>query len=143
MKMHIITVGTPKLSYAKLGWEDYTKRLSHYHQLRITHLPDKQNDARSMERAIGSSSYVVTLEITGQQLSSPALADFIDKRALAGQQLCFIIGGPDGLPSEISKRADYRWSFSALTYPHDLAMVLLAESLYRAATISAGQPYHR
>lgn len=142
MKFHIITVGSPKLGYAKQGWEEYFNRLKHYHQLRVTHIPDKRNDATSILEAAGNS-YKVGLVIEGNQLSSPELSDFLDKRALEGRELCFLIGGPDGLPQEVIDRLDYQWSFGKLTFPHDLAMVILLESLYRASTISAGHPYHR
>ncbi len=141
MKIHIITVGSPKLPYAKLGWEEYHRRLGHYHQLRVTHIADKHNDAAHLQSAIGNS-YAVGLVISGQEFSSPALAALLNKRALDGRETSFIIGGPDGLPDEIISGLDFAWSFGALTYPHDLAMLMLLESLYRASTINAGQPYH-
>ena len=83
------------------------------------------------------------MEITGPQLTSEALAEFLDKRSFEGREVCFIIGGPDGLPQEVIDSADMLWSLSKLTFPHDLAMVVLAETLYRASTISVGHPYHR
>jgi 23S rRNA (pseudouridine1915-N3)-methyltransferase len=141
MKMHIITVGSPKLAYAKLGWEEYGKRLSHYHQLRVTHIADKHNDASHIHTAIGNS-YSVGLVIDGTEFTSPELALFLEKRAQSGQEISFIIGGPDGIPTDVITNLDYTWSYGALTYPHDLAMVMLVESLYRASTISAGLPYH-
>lgn len=141
MKLHIITVGSPKLSYAKLGWEEYWKRLGHYHQLRVTHIADKHNNAASLQAAIGTSTSV-GLIIGGQQYSSPELALFLEKRALAGKELSFIIGGPDGIPLQLQDHLNYQWSFGSLTYPHDLAMVMLLESLYRASSINAGLPYH-
>jgi 23S rRNA (pseudouridine1915-N3)-methyltransferase len=141
MKIHIITVGSPKLAYAKLGWDEYCKRLSHYHQLRVTHIADKHNDANHIQTAIGNS-YSIGLVIKGAEFTSPNLALFLEKRALSGQEVCFIIGGPDGIPPEIIASLDHAWSYGGLTYPHDLAMVMLVESLYRASTISAGLPYH-
>jgi 23S rRNA (pseudouridine1915-N3)-methyltransferase len=142
MKIHLVTIGQPKLDYARSGWEEYSKRLRHYHQLRITHIADKQNNATAIQEAIGAA-YCVALVIGGAQLSSAALATFLDKRAIEAREVCFVIGGPDGLPQAVISGADYAWSFSTLTFPHDLAMVILVESLYRASTISAGQPYHR
>jgi len=142
MKLHIVTVGQPKLDYAKRGWAEYWARLGHYHQLRATHIPDKQDNAASILKTAGNS-YKVALVIDGRQLSSPELARFLDKRAIEAREVCFIIGGPDGLPEEVIEQSDYRLSLSRLTYPHDLAMVVLLETLYRASTIAAGQPYHR
>jgi 23S rRNA (pseudouridine1915-N3)-methyltransferase len=142
MKLHIITVGQPKLSYAKQGWEEYWERLRHYHKLRETHIDDKHNDADHILKA-AENSYKVALVIKGKPLSSEDLAGFLEKRAMEGREISFIIGGPNGLPEDVIKQADYKWSFGPLTYPHDLAMVVLLESLYRASTINAGQPYHK
>lgn len=142
MKIHLLTIGQPKLAYAQSGWQEYTKRLGHFHQLRITHLPDKHNTNSHMLQAAGNAT-VVALVIDGPQMSSPELANFLEAQANNGQELCFIIGGPDGLPPEVMTTANHQLSFSKLTFPHDLAMVILAEALYRASTISAGHPYHR
>jgi 23S rRNA (pseudouridine1915-N3)-methyltransferase len=142
MKLHIVTIGEPKLAYAKAGWQEYLTRLQHYHTVRVTHIADKHNNADCLLQAAGNA-YKVALVIEGKQLSSPELAEFLDKRALDGKELCLLIGGPDGLPTEVITTSDYQWSFSRLTFPHDLAMVILVETLYRASTIGAGQPYHR
>ena len=143
MKLHIITVGEPKLAYAKAGWEEYTKRLQHYHTLRVTHVPDKwAYDAAYLQQTAGNA-YTIALIIDGKQFSSPELASFLEKRALDAREVCFLIGGPEGLPEPVVMAADFTWGLSKLTFPHDLAMVVLAETLYRASTISAGQPYHK
>jgi len=142
MKIHIITVGSPKLEYAKSGWGEYYGRLGHYHQVRVTRIADKHNDAAHLLEAM-DGSYKVALEITGKQFSSPELARWLEKRALDSREVSLIIGGPDGLPQEVLEAVDFKWSLSQLTLPHDLAMVVLLETLYRASTINAGQPYHR
>jgi 23S rRNA (pseudouridine1915-N3)-methyltransferase len=67
----------------------------------------------------------------------------LGKKSLDEKELCFIIGGPEGLPSTVQAAMDFQWSLSRLTLPHDLAMVTLVETLYRASTINAGQPYHK
>ncbi len=143
MKLHIVTIGKPKLAYAKVGWQEYIKRLGHYHSVRVSQLADKYaEDADRIILATGDS-YRVGLIIEGTQLSSPQLAAFLDQKALDGREVCFIIGGPDGLPSTVQAAVDFQWSLGKLTLPHDLAMVLLAETLYRASTISSGVPYHK
>lgn len=143
MKIHIVTIGEPKLAYAKQGWQEYFNRLKHYHNVRITHVPDKHAyDAEHLVSICGNG-YKVALVITGKQLSSPELSEFLDKRALEGRELCFLVGGPEGLPQTVIDRADYAWSLAKLTFPHDLAMVILLEALYRASTITAGTPYHK
>ena len=143
MKIHLVTVGEPRLAYAKAGWTEYLGRLQHYHQVRVTHIPDKwAYDAKQLLQTTGNA-YTVALVIEGTQFSSPALAAFLEKRSLEGRELCLLIGGPEGLPAAVIDAADLQWSFSKLTFPHDLAMVILVESLYRASTITAGQPYHK
>ena len=142
MKIHIVTVGQPKLQYAKEGWQEYYGRLGHYHQLRTTHIPDKHNDTQHFLEAIGNN-YLVVMEIAGKNLTSQELSDWLEKRAIESREVCFVIGGPDGIPQEIIDKADYKLSLGSLTYPHDLAMLILAETLYRSSTIAAGQPYHR
>lgn len=142
MKLHIITIGQPKLDYAQKGWAEYWKRLEHYHQVRVTHVADKHNDADHILATAGSS-YKLGLVIEGEEFTSLELAAFLEKRALDGREVSCIIGGPDGLPQAVLDQLDYRWSLGKLTLPHDLAMVVLLETLYRASTINANQPYHR
>ncbi|MBX6334197.1 23S rRNA (pseudouridine(1915)-N(3))-methyltransferase RlmH [Candidatus Saccharibacteria bacterium] len=143
MRIHIVTVGEPKLTYAKAGWEEYFSRLKHYHTLRVTHVPDKYAyDSDYLLGACGNA-YKMALAIEGKQLDSPELAAFLEKRALEGRELCSLIGGPEGLPQAVIDKADFAWSLSKLTFPHDLAMVILLEALYRASTITAGTPYHK
>lgn len=143
MRIHLVTIGEPKLAYAKAGWEEYLKRLKHYHDVRATHLADKwAYNASAIQQAAGNA-YKIALVIDGPQFTSPELADFLEKRALDAREICCLIGGPEGLPAEVIASVDFRWSFSKLTFPHDLAMVVLAEALYRASTINAGRPYHK
>lgn len=143
MKIHIVTVGEPKLAYARIGWDEYLKRLQHYHAVRITHVADKWAYDPAYLWQTAGNAYKTALVIEGEQLSSPSLATFLEKRAVEARELCFLVGGPEGLPQKAINDADFEWSFSKLTFPHDLAMVVLLESLYRASTISAGQPYHK
>lgn len=142
MKLHIITIGQPKLTYAKSGWQEYYGRLKHYHSLRATHIADKHNDAAHILEA-AANSYKVALSMEGRQFTSPQLAGFLAKQEQAGREASFIIGGPEGLPPQVIAAADYTWSLGDLTLPHDLAMVFLLETLYRASTINSGHPYHK
>ncbi len=143
MKLHIITIGKPKLAYAQAGWDEYFGRLKRYHDVKVTQLADKYAYDENKILETTGSSYKVVLEITGKQYTSPELADFLKKRELEAREVCLIIGGPEGLPQEVIQKADFALSFSKLTFPHDLAMVILLESLYRASTINAGIPYHK
>lgn len=142
MKIHIVTVGQPKLAYAKAGWDEYYARLQRFHDMRVTRIADHHNDAEHILTALGSS-YVVALEIQGKEYSSESLANFLEQRTLESREVCFVIGGPDGLPPEVSAKAHTKLSFGPMTLPHDLAMVVLLEQLFRASSINAGLPYHR
>jgi 23S rRNA (pseudouridine1915-N3)-methyltransferase len=142
MKIHLVTVGKPKLAYAKAGWEEYLGRLRHYHQVRVTHIADKHDDAAHILEAAGQS-YKVALVVDGPQLSSEQLSDLLEARAMDGRELSLMIGGPEGLPDDVISSADMKLGLSRLTFPHDLAMVILLEALYRASSINAGQPYHK
>jgi 23S rRNA (pseudouridine1915-N3)-methyltransferase len=142
MKLHIITVSAPQLEYAKLGWHEYLKRLKRYHDVRVTHIPLKKDDAKTILHTAGNA-YKVALFKDGTQLSSPELANFLEGQMLQQKEIAFLIGGPEGLPQEVLDKCPVHISFSRLTFPHDLAMVVLMEALYRSATISAGHPYHK
>lgn len=143
MKLHIVTIGTPKLEYAKVGWELYAGRLGRLHTVRTTHVADKFAYSATHITAAAQNTAVVALDISGKQYSSPELATFLQRLELGWKEVSFIIGGPDGLPPELVSGAQHRWSLGKLTLPHDLAMVVTLEALYRAATINAGLPYHR
>lgn len=143
MKLHIVTVGKPKLAYAVQGWDDYLARLQRLHTVRVTQLADKYADDAAKFSEVTAGTYGVALEITGQNLTSHELAEFLKKRELDAREVSFVIGGPDGLPEVIREQADFRWSLSNLTLPHDLAMVVTLEALFRASTINASLPYHR
>jgi 23S rRNA (pseudouridine1915-N3)-methyltransferase len=143
MKLHIVTIGKPKLAYARLGWEEYLGRLQRLHTVRLTQLADKYAYDVTKISEVVQGTFVVVLEINGIQMNSENLAEFLVKRALDAREVSFIIGGPEGLPETVRAQADYQWSLGPLTLPHDLAMVVTLEALYRSSTITAGLPYHK
>ena len=143
MRLHLLTIGTPKLAYAQIGWQEYLNRLKRLHSVRETHLADKfAYDALKIQQTV-SKTFVVALIIDGPQLTSQELANFLAKQELDAREVSFLIGGPEGLPQDVIEKADATLSFSKLTFPHDLAMVILVEALYRASTINASLPYHK
>jgi len=86
---------------------------------------------------------IVLLDERGKQLTSKTLAARLSDWQSDGRDLCFVIGGPDGVSERCRQRADFIWSLSDLTLPHGLARVLLAEQMYRAWSLASGHPYHR
>lgn len=143
MRLAIVTIGKPKLGYAKEGFEEYLGRIKRLHDVRVTHLGDKY--AYDTQKILGEikGTITVVLEINGAEYTSERLAAFLRARELESREVSFVIGGPEGLPQAVRDAADYQWSLGHLTLPHDLAMVVTLEALYRASTINAGLPYHR
>lgn len=143
MKIQLLTIGKPKLTYAKQGWDEYLKRLQRFHQVRVTQLADKYANDTAKILAQTSGTTLFVLEIYGEEYTSEQLATLLEKKELLGKEVSFVIGGPEGLPEAVRQAADQQWSLGRLTLPHDLAMVVTLEALYRASTINARLPYHK
>lgn len=145
VRLHLITVGEPKLAYARTGWNEYEKRLRRYHKLQVSRIQARSQalESAGILRAAGRAPLIL-LDPRGGQFSSGGLSAFLEAQALGGAgELAFAVGGPDGHTDELRAAASRLWSLGELTLPHDLAMLVLVEALYRASTISAGEPYHR
>ena len=123
---------------------DYYARIGRYAKLEEIEIKDGKEAEVSdrLSRGIPERSRVVALEVDGRSLSSHELSRWIDRAENDSvQTLVFLIGGSYGLPPELSKKADLRLSLSAMTFPHRLARLVLAEQVYRAFSISRGEPY--
>jgi 23S rRNA (pseudouridine1915-N3)-methyltransferase len=155
MHIHLIAVGTRMPSWISQGYEDYARRLPRECSLRLVEIPPGrrsrtqsaapavEEESRRMLAAIPERSLVVALDVGGSAWDTPALASRLQEWMLSGRDIVLLVGGPDGLSGDCLRRADLRWSLSALTLPHALVRVVLAEQLYRAWTIISGHPYHR
>jgi 23S rRNA (pseudouridine1915-N3)-methyltransferase len=99
-------------------------------------------EAQALMRRIPERAYVCVLDRAGRTRSSEDLAQWLEQRRQAGRDLCFVVGGPFGLGSEVDGRGDERLSLGPITLPHQLARVVLLEQLFRAHKILAGEPYH-
>ena len=155
MLLRLIAAGTKLPSWMNDAVDEYGSRLqgSDY-KFELTEIALGQRSgadtskaiAKEGERmlsAIASRPYVVALQVTGKSLSTEQLAKFLEARSHDGRDVAFCIGGPEGLAPEVDAKADFRWSLSALTLPHGLARVVVAEALYRAVSVIKGLPYHR
>jgi len=147
--VRILAAGTRMPRWVNDGYAEYAARMPRLSRLELIEIPLGRGAAatrgegdRMLER-LADSTYVVALAVDGAAHSSEAMARWWGKRLAAGRELAFLIGGPDGLSGECLSRADESLSLSALTLPHGLARVVLAEQLYRASTLLAGHPYHR
>lgn len=159
MNINIITVGKLKEKYLKLGIEEFSKRLSKYCKLDFVELDDekcpenlsekdmlivKDKEGKKILSKIKNNSYVIALAIDGKNLSSEELADTISNLGVRGHShITFIIGGSLGISDEVLKRADYKLSFSKMTFPHQMMKLILLEQVYRSFRINNNEPYHK
>lgn len=159
MRITLICAGKLKEAYLTQAAAEYTKRLGRYCNLEIIELPDektpdnaspaieegiKKKEGERILKALKEDSFCIALEIEGVQLSSEELANKFETLAVSGtSHISLVIGGSLGLSAEVLKRADYRLSFSRMTFPHQLMRIILLEQLYRAYRINNNQPYHK
>jgi 23S rRNA (pseudouridine1915-N3)-methyltransferase len=151
MRLHLITVGSPKLEYAKSGIDLYYTRLERFHKMRVTRVRDskKSGDTAMNEEGkalleAAAKAFIIALDPCGKAMSTPELAQKLEDLGVQGEgEIAFLIGGDEGLSNEVRTRADLLWSLSALTFPHDLAQLVTLEALYRASTVNANVPYHK
>lgn len=159
LQIKILAVGRIKEHYLKEGIREYTKRLGGYIRLEMVEVEDeacpekasgaeeqriRQKEGERLLKGVSAQDYVILLDLEGKEISSPGLAGFLEERALSGQSnIVFIIGGSLGIAEEVRSRANFRWSFSKLTFPHQLIRLVLLEQIYRACKINKNEPYHK
>ena len=158
MNACVLAVGSLKEKWQKEGANEYLKRLTRYGKYEVMEVPDEpepakpskalndqvmEKEGKALLSRIKPTDKVVALCIEGKQLSSEGLAEEILKWEQEGHRVVFVIGGSLGLSKAVTDRADYKLSFSKMTFPHPLMRVILLEQLYRAARINAGERYHK
>ena len=159
MNIRIIAVGKLKEQYWRDAVSEYVKRLGAYCSIEIVELKEsrlsanpsaadedavRRSEGRDILGHIRKNDYVITLEIRGKGLSSEQLAEKIDRLGIEGtSSVVFVIGGSLGLSADVSRRADFRLSFSAMTFPHQMMRVILLEQIYRALSIANNGKYHK
>lgn len=158
MKITILCVGKVKEKFYRDAIAEYSKRLSRYCKLEITEVSDektseqytdrdrhrKNKEGERLLKNIKDDAYVFCPAIDGKQLDSVELSQKMDKLMTGGKShLVFVIGGSLGLSDDVLKRADYKLSFSKMTFPHQLMRVILLEQIYRSFRISNNEPYHK
>ena len=159
MRITVLAAGKVKEKFYTQAIEEYAKRLSRYCRLEILQVADEktpdgagealENQIRQREgerilAKIGDHDYVIALAIEGKMLDSEELAKKLGQLAVGGaSHLVFVIGGSLGLSGAVLERADYRLSFSKMTFPHQLMRVILLEQVYRGFRILNHQPYHK
>ena len=139
MRYRVVAVGRVKDAALRAACDGYLERLSHYVKIEEAEVKD---EARLLG-VIPAGTRLVALSRTGESWSSRDLATQTERWERDARDVVFAIGGATALPDDVMKRADHVWSLSALTFPHELARVVVLEQLYRAYTIRRGEPYHR
>ena len=143
-KINFVVVGKIKESFYREAVAEYVKRLSRFAKIEIKELTEGANpDAEAWEILRACKGYTIALAVEGEKISSEALAKKIKTLSDAGKEITFVIGSSCGLSDEVKRAADYRLSFSDMTFPHQLMRVILAEQVYRAFMINAGATYHK
>jgi 23S rRNA (pseudouridine1915-N3)-methyltransferase len=155
MRLEFWAIGKNNEPYVKAGVEEFTKRITNYFKAEWSIIPVPKNagmlsemdlkkrEGETILEWLDKGDYLVALDERGKQLSSKKLADFIQARANeSARKLVFLIGGAYGLDDAVLKRANYIWSLSELTFPHQLVRLILAEQIYRACSILKNEKYH-
>lgn len=159
MKITILCVGKVKEKFYRDAIDEFAKRLSRYCKLEIVEVSDEKTEEQASEneirlvkekegerllKNIKEDAYVITLCIDGKQLDSEELSEKIEKLGIQGtSHIYFVIGGSLGLSDAVIKRADFKLSFSKMTFPHQLMRVILLEQIYRSYRIMNHEPYHK
>lgn len=159
MKITVLTVGKVKEKFYRQAIEEFEKRLSRYCKLEIIEVQDEKTPDRASEmeemqikekegqrllKYIKEDAWVCALAIEGKMLDSVELSQKMEQLGIGGtSHMIFVIGGSLGLAEEVLKRADFKLSFSKMTFPHQLMRVILLEQIYRGYRIMQGEPYHK
>lgn len=146
MKFRFVWVGKTKDKSWQALQAEYLQRLSHFVKFEITELRDdsKEVESKRILEKLNQSQFVCLLDVKGRVISSHELAEKIEVWQNRGlKEIAFVIGGAEGVASEVVERADFGLSLSLLTFTHETARVILIEQLYRAFTIIKGFPYQK
>ncbi|WJG07822.1 23S rRNA (pseudouridine(1915)-N(3))-methyltransferase RlmH [Aliiglaciecola sp. LCG003] len=155
MRIQIIAVGTKMPQWVETGYREYERRFGADVSLSLTEISaGKRGKNADIKRvlhkegeltldAVPKGNKIVTLEVTGKPLTTPQLAQNLAKWQMDGRDISLLIGGPEGLSPDCIAASEQKWSLSALTLPHPLVRIIVAESLYRAWSLNANHPYHR
>lgn len=139
MKLKIYAVGKLKKAYFQEASDDYLSRIKHYSNIELIETTEE-----GIKKFINDENFNIVLDVSGEIIDSLEFSKFLENLLSRGQKnIAFFIGGSEGLQKEIIEKANFRMSFSRLTFPHELARVMLLEQIYRAFTIIKNEKYHK
>lgn len=154
MKFFVCAVGHKMPQWIAAGFEEYVRRMPHEATIELLEIKPEKRSGRKVEQLLAAEAVrilavlppkcrIVAMDERGRQWTTAKLADSVTGWMRNGGDTAFIVGGADGLDAGIKQLADEVLALSALTLPHGLARILLAEQLYRAVSLIKGHPYHR
>lgn len=151
MKLTFLSVGKDRSGLFAPGVDEYVTRLGHYAKVAVTELSEskrsgaqaKEEEGAALLGKLSPKDALVALDERGKALGSVDFAKWLGRQQDAGKDVAFVIGGDEGLSDAVREKAALVLSLSAMTMPHRLARLVLAEQVYRAFTILRGEPYHR
>ena len=146
IRFTVLCVGKLKEDYTRRALDDYLTRLSKYAKTEVVEVPesDIEGEGKALLKRLPERCCLVALDLHGIMLDSPGLAEYINKETTRGtSHFVFVIGGSDGIAASVTDRADLRLCLSRLTFTHQMTRVIIAEQLYRAMKINAGEAYHK
>ena len=155
MRIRLVAIGEKMPGWVGTAWSEYARRLGGAVNLELVEVPaDKRGRTADIARvrkeegerllkAVPDRSRIIALDVGGRQWSTLELARTMGDWMQDGRDVALLVGGPEGLDSACLKAAERRWSLSALTFPHPLVRVIVAEQVYRAWSVIEGHPYHR
>ena len=139
MKIRIIAVGKLKKGYVAEGVKDFESRILHYVPVEIIEV-----EGKDVPKYLSPKFFNIALDRNGKQFNSEDFAKFIEEKMVYFKKdIAFFIGGADGFSGDFVKSCDFSLSFSKMTFPHEIARLLLLEQIYRAFTIIKGERYHK
>ena len=154
MRLRVLAVGQKMPAWIDQGVDEYARRLPKGVAVEWLNIAPAKRGTDSIERyqhieaeairvKLTAEDYLVVLPVPGREITTETIAERLAQWQMAGNRVCIVIGGPDGLHPSILDAAQEQWSFGRITLPHPLVRVILSEQLYRAWSIQAGHPYHR
>jgi len=154
MRINLITIGKKMPNWINLGIEHYQKQLPSYYNFTITSLDSqsrkssnaensKNLEAKLLLEAASESTFLIAFDELGKQQTSKQISKSIESWQLEGESVALIIGGADGLSSEVKQKCHQIWGLSNLTMTHSMARLLVVEQVYRGYSLLNNHPYHR
>ena len=139
MKIDIVCMGKLREKFFREAVEKYLTRLRRFVQVSVTEV----DNPNKIERLLEGRDFIIILDEKGKEMDSFQFAELIRDLSLSKKNICFVVGGWEGLDDKVKRKANLVWSLSKLTFPYQMARLLLLEQIYRAFTIIKGIDYHK